>query len=125
MSGNNNHAKKRRTAADGAAALPSGQDGGGIGLVQELNEIKSAMKELLDQSRVQSAIMTSMQGEIKGVRGEIKHLRDKCDSMEKSLQSVDSGCGDRIVTRLDNVETRLARFDDVENRPVEKSEVEL
>ena len=98
MSGNN-HAKKRRPAADGAAVLPSGQDGGGIGLVHELNDIKSAMKEILEHSRSQTAIMTSMQGEI-------KHLRDQCESMEKALQGVDSGCGDQIVARLENVENR-------------------
>lgn len=96
--------------AGGAASAAVGQ-----GPTQQL---MSAMNQLLDQNRSMQKDIKSMSGEMKTMRGEMatmredmkddmKNLRDKCDAMEKSLQSIDSRFGDQIASRFDDVENSL------------------
>ena len=78
--------KKRRINYDGGAALSVGKGGrelGGDGFAQ----ILSAMNQLLDQNRLQMAEMKRMADTIGSLEGEIKGMKQKCDVMEKSLQS--------------------------------------
>ena len=69
--------------------MPTAGQGSENGLAQMM----SAMNQLLDQNRLQMAEMKSM-------RVEIATLRDKCDAMEKSLQSA-------MDSRFNDVDNKL------------------
>ena len=94
------HTKKRKADGNNAAGGVSfvGPDHQGEGLAREL---MSAMHELLDQNR-------SMETKIDRMEGEVKSLRKKCDTMERSLQSMD----DNAMKKLSSLEADSSAFRD-------------
>ena len=78
------------------------------------------MNQLLDHSRSQMTIMTNMQHEMKNIQGEMKHLREKCDMMERSLQTarvvVENSSSDISETASKFRDRVDSRFADVEDR---------
>ena len=77
------HAKKRRVDSGGGAPLSAGRDGGGDdGLAREL---MSMMNKLLDQNRSMENKIDTMGVEMKEMKDDMNTLRNKCDTMEKSV----------------------------------------
>ena len=89
---NNSNTKKRRVEGSARVSIDGAGISGGDNSSAELSAIKSTIDELVQQNRTQNENMASMlqlmkrmQGEMKGMRGEITQLEEKCDDMESSL----------------------------------------
>ena len=87
---NNGNTKKRRVEGGGARVSIDGGGiiGGGENSSAELSAIKSMMLELVNQNRIQTNMMQSMQGKINNMHGEITRLSNKCNTMETKIKSV-------------------------------------
>ena len=81
MSSNHLNTKKRKAGNDGSST-------GEGGLVDELREMKSAMKALVDHGRLQMEKMDLMTDKLKHLETQNDLLHAKNNSLEKSLQGI-------------------------------------
>ena len=100
-SSSGDHSKKRKTLGDGA-------DGGGEdGSAQQM---MSMLKLLLDQNRRMEGKIDGMEGKIDGMegkmdsmKGDIISLREKCDTLERSMQATPKNANSEVVRDDTNI----------------------
>lgn len=106
--------KKRRVDEGGGHLLPS---------VGDEDRLMQTLNELLDSNRTQMAMMSSMQDEMKGLKGEIIRLTEKCNDMNKSIIQTNDYCNQMKksnqimqVTQSNISDNMNSRFDDMDNK---------
>ena len=88
MSSNHLNTKKRKAGDDGSAPSAMQLATGEGGLVDELREMKSAMKALVDHGRLQMEKMDVMTDKLNHLETQNDLLHAKNNSLEKSLHEI-------------------------------------